>query len=84
MIWLGIAVGTGLLLIVLIGVLVRGHAWDPVDAADVDPLFTLGIALTAVGVALATTVGSIMYAVMTAGLIVMAMGAYRTRHHGHG
>ncbi len=83
MIWLGIAVGT-ILLIITISVLARRRARDDVDAENVDPLFTMGIAMTGAGVALATTVGSVMYAVMTAGLIVMALGTYRTRHRSNG
>jgi hypothetical protein len=80
MIWLGVAVGMALL-IIAIGFLARRRARNDVDATNVDPLFTIGIAITGAGVALATTVGPVMYAVMAAGLIVMALGAYRTRHH---
>ena len=83
MIWLGIAIGATLL-IIAIGVLARRRAAEDGDAVDVDPLFTMGIAITGTGVALATTLGSVMYAVMSAGLMVMAAGAYRTRHHGKG
>jgi glutamate synthase domain-containing protein 2 len=44
-------------------------------------MFTTGICLTGAGVALATTLGSIMYGVMTAGLIMMGFGARRMHHH---
>jgi hypothetical protein len=80
MIWLGLAIGMALL-IIAIGVQTRRRAPDDLEAADVDPLFTTGVAITGAGVVLATTLGSGMYTVMAAGLIVMATGAYRTRHH---
>jgi len=83
MIWLGIAIATALL-IIAIGVLARRRVREDADAANVDPLFTMGIAITGAGVALAATLGSVMYAVMAAGLIVMATGTYRTRHHRNG
>jgi hypothetical protein len=83
MIWLGLAIGTALLAIA-VGVLARQRIRDDVDTATVDPFFTMGIAITGAGVVLATTLGSVMYAVMAAGLFVMAMGAYRTRHHRDG
>jgi hypothetical protein len=79
MMWLGIVVGAALL-IIAIGGLARRRAGENGDVVDVDPLFTMGIAITGAGVALATTLGSVMYAVMAAGLIVMATGTYRTRH----
>jgi hypothetical protein len=83
MIWLGIGFAAALL-IIAIGVFARRRAREDRDAADVDPLFSMGIAITGAGVALATTLGSVMYAVMAAGLIVMATGTYRTRHHRNG
>ena len=83
MIWLGAAVGAALL-IIAIGVLARTRAGGDGDPADLDPLFTMGIAITGTGVVLATTLGSVMYAVMAAGLLVMAAGAYRTRHRRRG
>lgn len=80
MIWLGIAIGVALL-IIAIGVLAHQRIGDDGDAVDVDPLFTVGIAITGAGVVLATTLGSVMYVVMAAGLIVMATGTYRSRRH---
>ena len=80
MVWLGIAIGA-LALIIAIGVLILRRAHDDGEATDVDPLFTMGVALTGAGVVLATTIGSVMYAVMIVGLSVMAIGAHRTRHH---
>lgn len=83
MIWLGIAAGV-FALGVVVAVIARRPTGDGADPAAVDPLFTVGVALTGAGVALATTVGAVMYAVMTVGLIVMAVGAQKTRHHGRG
>lgn len=82
MIWLGIAVGTAL--IIAVGVLAHRRARGDDEAAEVDPLFTMGISITGAGVVLATTIGPVMYAVMAAGLIVMVTGAYRTRQHRRG
>jgi hypothetical protein len=83
MIWLGIGLGVAVLalLVIVVAVRRRGEQVDGID--DVDPLFTTGIVLTGAGVALATTLGPLMYGMMTIGLIVMAVGANRTRHH-HG
>jgi len=61
--------------------LVRRRIRDDVDTAAVDPFFTAAIAITGAGVVLATTLGSVLDAVMAARLIVMAFGAYRNRHH---
>ena len=83
MTWLGIAIAAAFL-VIAIGGLARWRAREDRNAANVDPLFTIGIAITGAGVALATTLGSVMYAVMAAGLIVMATGTYRTRHHRNG
>ena len=83
MIWLGIGIGMAVLALLLVVVALRrrGEQVDGID--DVDPLFTTGIVLAGAGVALATTLGPFMYGVMAIGLIVMAIGANRTRHH-HG
>lgn len=83
MIWLGIAVGAALLMLA-VGILARRGAAEGDAAVDVDPLFTTGIAIAGAGVALATTLGAVMYAVVAVGLIVMGTGAYRSRHHGNG
>ena len=83
MIWLGIGIGIAVLaLLVVVTVRRRGGQVDGID--DVDPLFASGIVLAGAGAALATTLGPLMYVVMTIGLAVMAVGANRTRHrHGH-
>ncbi len=84
MIWLGIAVGVAALALLVVIVLRRRPSFPggrTVD--DVDTLFTTGIVLTGAGVALAATLGGIMYGVMIVGLIVMAIGANRTRHPHH-
>ncbi len=85
MIWLGVGVGVAAiaLLLVLAVQRRRGTSPDGRTVDDVDPLFTTGIALTGAGVALATTVGNFMYVVMIVGLILMAVGASRTRHPHH-
>jgi hypothetical protein len=83
-IWLGVAVGVAAIaLLLMIAVRRRRGAPDGRTIDDVDPLFTTGIALTGAGVALATTVGGFMYGVMIVGLILMAVGANRTRHPHH-
>ena len=81
MIWLGIGIGIAVLaLLVVVTVRRRGGQVDGID--DVDPLFASGIVLAGAGAALATTLGPLMYVVMTIGLV--AVGANRTRHrHGH-
>lgn len=80
MIWLGLAVGLVTIGLLTLTVAVRhrstteGHTVD-----DADPLFVTGIVISGAGVALATTLGGFMYAMVIVGLIVMAVGARRTR-----
>lgn len=80
MIWfsVGLGVATIALLVVLV-VLRRPESAGERTADEVDPLFASGIALSGAGVALALTIGNVMYVVMIVGLIVMAFGANRTR-----
>lgn len=80
MIWLGVVVGVGVLVALVVAVLaMRGR--DDVEIAEVDPLFTTGIVFAGAGVALATTIGPVMYVMMVAGLVVMAVGARRSQQH---
>jgi NhaP-type Na+/H+ or K+/H+ antiporter len=82
-IWLGIVVVVAALAIRLVA-LVRRRGATGVSPDDVDPNFTLGIVLTGIGISLAAAVGSGMYALMAAGLVLMAVGAHRTqRSHRH-
>lgn len=84
MIWLGVAVGlAAIALLVVVAAQRRHRASQGRTVDDVDPLFTTGIALTGAGAALATTLGGLMYGVMVVGLMLMAVGANRTRHPHH-
>ena len=83
MIWVGIAVAAVAIAVLLVIAIRRRGSLETRTRDDVDPLFTAGIAITGAGVALATTVGTVMYVVMIVGLIVMAIGANRTRHPHH-
>ena len=82
MIWMGVSIAG--VVVALVAVLGRRltrrklSAAQPVD--DVDPLFTIGI-VTGTGGALATSVDLVMFGVMAAGLILMTVGATRTRRH---
>lgn len=80
MIWIGVAIVVAAAA-VLISALRRRSTGRAPD--DVDPLFSAGIVLVGVGVVFGAAVGPGMYAVMAAGLVVMAIGANRTRHHPH-
>ncbi len=81
MIWLGVAVGAAaIVLLVVIAVQRRRSASDGGTPGDVDRLFTMGIVVAGAGAALALTLGGVMYGVMAVGLIVMGIGANRTRH----
>lgn len=85
MIWVGIAAGVGIVAIgALLVLAARVRAYrlaspddQPID--DVDPLFATGIALAGAGIALALTIGPFMYVMFVAGMVVMAVGAYRTQ-----
>ena len=85
MIWIVVAVAAGVVaLVALIVLAVRVRAYrlashDDQPFDDVDPLFTTGIVLAGSGVALAITLGPLMYAMFIIGMILMALGAYRTR-----
>ncbi|MFW2335349.1 hypothetical protein [Ilumatobacter sp.] len=82
MIWFGLAVVIAALVIRIVALVRRRSATgEPVD--EVDPNLTLGIVLTGTGIALAAAVGSGMYALMAAGLVLMAVGAHRTQRHHH-
>lgn len=85
MVWAGIVVGIATIVLVVVMVTQRRRrpAHRAADDVEVDPLFTVGIALTGAGAVLATTIGGVMYAVMIVGLIVTAIGANRTRHPHH-
>ena len=84
MIWVGVAVGVAALALLLIGAVRRFNGQpDSRVADDVDPLFTTGIAITGAGVVLGVTIGAFMYVMMVVGLILMAIGANRTRHPRH-
>ncbi|MGB5757377.1 MAG: hypothetical protein WBM50_10715 [Acidimicrobiales bacterium] len=81
MVWLGVAAGVlAVVLLLVIAVRRRRSSSDNRPPDDVDPLFTAGIAIAGAGAALATTLGAFMYGVMVVGLIVMAVGAIRTRN----
>ena len=83
-IWLGTGIGVTVIVLLLVIVLQRRRRASNGRAVDeVDPLFTTGIAITGAGAALALTLGGAMYGVMIVGLIVMGIGANRTRppHH---
>lgn len=86
MMWLivTIAVGAVLILITVVSAVLRGRSSDPVLADDVDPVFPIGVIFVGAGVATAATVGPVMYLVMTFGLILMGVGAFRSGHHGPG
>ena len=82
--WLGVAVGVAAIAVLLVIAVQHRHrppAGRTVD--DVDRLFATGIVLTGAGVALATTLGGFMYGVMIVGLVLMAIGANRTRNPHH-
>jgi hypothetical protein len=80
MIWFAVALVV-LVITVLVRVLVLlGDQSVERSVDDIDPLFPVGVAIAGAGVALATTLGGFMYALMIAGLILMAVGATRTRH----
>ncbi len=82
MVWVGFVVGIAAVALLVVVAMQRRHrsaAGRAGDEVAVDPLFTTGIALTGAGVALATTIGGVMYVVMIVGLILMAIGANRTR-----
>jgi len=84
MIWLGVTVGVSAIAVLLLIAVQHRHsspAGRTVD--DVDPLFATGIVFTGAGVALATTLGGFMYGVMIVGLVLMAIGANRTRNPHH-
>jgi len=86
MIWIGISIAVvAAALMAIVGRRLarrrRRSAAQPVDA--VDPLFTIGIVIAGTGGALATTLGSVMFGVMAVGLILMAVGATRTRRQPH-
>ena len=84
MIWLGGAIGVAVIvLLIAVAVQRRGNASHGTAGGDVDPLFTTGIAVTGAGAALALSLGGVMYGVMLVGLIVMAIGANRSRHPHH-
>lgn len=69
------------LVVVVLG-LVLALGDDSIDRSldDVDPLFPTGIAIAGAGVALSVTIGAFMFALLAVGLIVMAVGATRSRH----
>lgn len=79
--WIGITIGVIAVLSLIAAVVVRRRSSEPID--DVDPLFSTGTVLAGAGVALALTIGPVMYGMMAIGLIIMAVGAHRTRQHGH-
>lgn len=80
MIWFAVALVVLVIVVLLLVLVLLGD--EPVErsADHVDPVFPAGVAIAGAGVALATTLGGSMYALMIAGLIVMAVGATRTRH----
>lgn len=84
MIWLGVAAGVALIgLLLVIAARRRPRSSSGRTVEHVGPFFATGIVLTGAGAALATTLGGIMYGVMIVGLVVMAIGANRTRHLHH-
>ncbi len=61
---------------------VRAHRLTSPDdhrAEELSPLFAAGIALSGAGVALAVTIGPIMYLMVAIGLVVMIAGIQQTR-----
>lgn len=90
MVWMGITVGIATLLLLAVVSLRRrrvfrvGRSVDQGETVDQgDTLFMTGVVFTGAGVAVATTLGTFGYAVMVVGLVLMAIGADRTRHHHH-
>lgn len=82
MTWLVIAMVAAAVLVV-VGLLWwrRRRSLDGAPPEQVDVMFTTGIVFAGAGVALATTLGSMMYGVMIAGLVMMAVGARRMHLH---
>jgi hypothetical protein len=85
MLWIVIGTGVVVLALLITVAVVRQWRGAPEQGTieEVDPLFASGIAFTGAGVALATTLGPFMYGMMILGLVMMAVGANRTRHHHH-
>jgi len=81
--WIGLSFAIAASLVAIVAVVGRRRT-SARRTVEVDPMFSGGIALTGAGVALATTVGNVMYGVMTVGLVIMAVGAHRTRRHHDG
>ncbi len=85
MVWIGIGIGVGVVAGVALVLAARRKAYrlaspDDRQIDDVDPMFATGIALAGGGVALAITLGPLMYLMFVVGMILMAVGAYRTRN----
>jgi hypothetical protein len=81
MIWLGIAIGMLTLLALVIAITAVGGDVQRrrSDGEAVDPLFTTGIAISGAGVTLALTIGPFMYVMLAVGLVIMFVGARRSR-----
>lgn len=84
MMWYAIVVIVGALvmLIAVVARVARKSVRSPLPVDEIDPLFSIGVVFTGAGVATASTLGPVMYGVMTLGLLMMAIGANRSGHRG--
>lgn len=77
-----VLVGTAISVLVLLGLVLlvaaRRRGEGPID--DPDPLFVTGIALSGAGAALFATIGVTGAAILTVGVVLMAVGIMRTRN----
>jgi nitrate reductase gamma subunit len=78
MVWLGIAIVIAALLLTVGRVRATRRTSPTHTSDDLDPWVVAGTAITGAGAILVTTLGPVMYVVMAAGLIAVAVGIHRT------
>jgi hypothetical protein len=80
--WVFIAVGIGLVAVVIAAVLVTRETRNATSPTEISPedLFSLGVVFTGAGVAMTATLGSFMVWMIGLGVIYMAMGTQKKRH----
>lgn len=82
--WVLFSLGVGFVVIVIVAVLAtreRSAAPAPTSEVSGDDLFALGVVFSGAGVAMAVTLGPFMVWMVALGVVYMAMGTAKKRHH---